>query len=248
MGTLLKSQPLVEALCEFRFTTTEGWDLALPGLFYAEVKESFPNREAVQEVRLNLGFNPLEGGPPVVRTPQLRLWDEDHFTSLQIGEGLLAVNQLSPYSGWNNFKKLTQQTFLKYATICPGVIPKQISLRYINHIYPNDPEGFVIDEYITTMPLFPSPLDFPLISFQQSYSLLVKELESLLVHRTSIAEDDTGKSLLLLDLEFTCSTIPDFENDAEREDWIGLWLESAHSKIEDAFISSLNPSYFESLR
>jgi uncharacterized protein (TIGR04255 family) len=248
MGTLLKSQPLVEALCEFRFTMPEGWDLTLPGLFYAAVKENFPTRESLQEVMLNIEFNPLKGGPPVIRAPQLRLWDEKHSTSLLIGEGLLAVNQVASYSGWDNFKKLIQDTFLKYADISQGITIEKIALRYINHIYPNTLDKFAIEDYITIIPLFPSSLDLPMAGFQQSYSLLVEDLKSLLVHRTSNAENQESKSLLLLDLEFICDKIPVFENDRMREKWLEKWLESAHTNIEDAFISSLNSNYLESLK
>jgi uncharacterized protein (TIGR04255 family) len=248
MGKLLKSQPLVEALCEFRFSMPASWDLTLPGLFYAEVKEKFPHKESLQEFTLNIEFDPLKGGPPVMRAPQLRLWDEKRSASLLIGEGLLAVNQVASYAGWDNFKQLVQSTFLKYAAICQGITVEKIALRYINHIYPGTSEKFEIEDYITTMPLFPGPLDLPMAEFQQSYSLFVEDLASLLVHRTGIAEDEARKPLLLLDLELICSKVSTFEDDAVRNRWIEQWLENAHTRVEDAFIASLNPSYFESLR
>jgi hypothetical protein len=51
-----------------------------------------------------------------------------------------------------------------------------------------------------------------------------------------------------LDLDFISQEIPKPENNRKALEWLGDWLDQAHERIEEAFISSLNPSYYESLK
>jgi uncharacterized protein (TIGR04255 family) len=256
MGTLLSSQPLVEALCEFRFEVTGGWDLTLPGLFYAKVKDAFPLQEPVDEVSFQMELGPVQGKPQVIKTQRLQhktqrlqLWNEDRSATLQIGKNLLSINQLTPYPGWDDFKALIQHAFSTYSSICSDFKFKGIALRYINHIKPTSEEGFSIDDYLTTIPVFPGPLNLPLTGFQQSYSFIEQELASLLMHRTNVVENEKDKeTFLLLDLEFVRRELPQFDDEQSRNDWVNHWLEGAHDKIEEAFISSLNSNYLESLK
>ena len=46
MGRQYNSPPIKEAICEFRFRSETPWDLAVPGLIYAELKDDFPRRLA----------------------------------------------------------------------------------------------------------------------------------------------------------------------------------------------------------
>ncbi|MGQ0654564.1 MAG: TIGR04255 family protein [Betaproteobacteria bacterium] len=39
-----KNPPIIEAICEFRFSETSPWDLTIPGLIYELVKDKFPKR------------------------------------------------------------------------------------------------------------------------------------------------------------------------------------------------------------
>ena len=249
MGTLLKSQPLVEALCEFRFDLAGGWDLTLPGLFYAEVRDAFPQQEPVDEVSFQLELGPIQGKHQVVKTQRLQLWNEDRSATLQIGKNLLSINQLSPYPGWERFKVLVRDAFFKYSNICSDFTFKGIALRYINHIKPASVEGFSIDDYLTILPVFPGPLNLPLTGLQQSYSFIEKDSNSLLMHRTNVIDNENESgTILLLDLEFTCKEIPQFSDEHKRNAWLDQWLDVAHEKIEEAFISSLNPNYLENLK
>lgn len=249
MGTLLRSQPLVEALCEFRFEVTGGWDLTLPGLFYAEVKDAFPLKEPVDEVSFQVELGPVQGRQQVIKNQRLQLWNEERSATLQIGKNLLSINQLNPYPGWEKFRELIQDAFFKYSGICSDFKFKGIALRYINHIKPTLEEGFSIDDYLTVIPVFPGPLNLPLTEFQQSYGFIEQDLASLLMHRTNVMENEKDKeTFILLDLECICKEIPQFNDEQERSDWVDHWLKNAHQRIEEAFISSLNSNYFESLK
>ena len=53
MGRRYKNPPIVEALCEFEFISSQPWDLTIPGLIYEKVKDEFPDKRQ----QIGKGFN-----------------------------------------------------------------------------------------------------------------------------------------------------------------------------------------------
>ena len=58
MGKKYLNPPIVEAVCEFRFTSDTQWDLAVSGLLYKKIKDDFTNRMKIiiQYVDINIGI------------------------------------------------------------------------------------------------------------------------------------------------------------------------------------------------
>lgn len=250
MGEKLKSQPLVETLCEFQFNLSGGNELTLPGLFYAEVKDDFPDQSLVDdEISLQVELSALGGTPQFIRPPQrLQLKRADGSAMLQIGRGRLIVNRLQPYATWEDFRELIFKAFTIYTSLCGEYTLKRVGLRYINHLVPQIDEGFKIDDFLTIIPLFPKPIDRPMIGFQQVYELFYESSKASLVHRTAVVGTPEGNTVILLDLDFISQSISFFQGNSEVLEWLRQWLDQAHGHIEEAFISSLNPSYYESLK
>lgn len=249
MGEKLKSQPLVEALCEFQFNLAGSNELTMPGLFYAEVKEDFPDQSLVSEFSIQVELGTLGGTPQFIRPPQrLQLKRTDGSAMLQVGQGGLIVNRLQPYVNWEDFRELISKAFTVYTNLCGEYTLKRIGLRYINHLIPSGNEGFKIDDFLTVIPLFPKPIDRPMIGFQQVYEFFYEGSKASLVHRTAVVEKPEGDTVILLDLDFISQSISPFQNNSKALEWLKEWLNQAHEHIEEAFISSLNPSYYESLK
>lgn len=249
MGEKLKSQPLVEALCEFQFNLAGSNELTMPGLFYAEVKEDFPEQSLVDELSVQVELSPLGGTPQFIRSPQrLQLKRTDGSAILQVGQGRLIVNRLQPYVNWEDFRELISKAFKTYIDLCGEYTLKRIGLRYINHLIPTGNEGFKIDDFLTVIPLFPKPIDRPMTGFQQVYEFFYESSKASLVHRTAVFEKPEGDTVILLDLDFISQDISSFQDNSKALEWLREWLNQAHEHIEEAFISSLNPSYYESLK
>lgn len=249
MGENLKSQPLVEALCEFQFNLAGSNELTMPGLFYADVKEDFPDQSLVNEFSIQVELGTLGGTPQFIRPPQrLQLKRTDGSAMLQIGQGGLIVNRLQPYVSWEDFRELIFKAFTTYINLCGEYTLKRISLRYINHLIPLGNEGFKIDDFLTVIPLFPRPIDRPMTGFQQVYEFFYESSKASLVHRTAVVEKPEGDTVILLDLDFISQDIFPFQDNSKALEWLREWLNQAHEHIEEAFISSLNPSYYESLK
>ena len=64
--------PVVEAVCEFRFSPDTKWDLTIPGLVYEKVQGQFPHKEThlVSEIEIN---QEAKGIKQQVRTNE-RIW------------------------------------------------------------------------------------------------------------------------------------------------------------------------------
>ena len=75
--------------------------------------------------------------------------------------------------------------------------------------------------------------------------------KAVLKHQTGIVQRGDGKVVLLLDLDCVSQEIDSIESRGKVFDlssWLQNWLDQAHDCVEAAFISSLNPDYYESLR
>jgi uncharacterized protein (TIGR04255 family) len=236
MGELLKSEPLVEALCEFHFDLSGDNELTLPGLFYAQVRNEFPMLTSVSE----LGF----------QAPKLQLKRTDGSAILQIAQNRLIINQLQPYVSWDNFKNLILEAFKKYIEICGEFVLKRISLRYLNHITLPQNKDFNIEDFLTIIPLFPKPLEKTMTGFQQVYEFMYNPPGAFLTHRTGVAKKTNEITVLILDLDFsfTSQEIANSQDKSKTCQWLEEWLNQAHNHIEEAFISSLNSSYYQSLK
>lgn len=134
MGRKYANPPLVEAVCEFRFTPDTQWDMTIPGLLYEKLKDEFPRREQrlFQEIELTRGPDGLE---QQIRTNERILFlMEDKKIVVQVGPRLLAINCLKPYPTWEGFKPKIARAFetLSTATEVRGL--QRLALHYINRI------------------------------------------------------------------------------------------------------------------
>jgi len=246
MGEPLKQPPLVEALCEFRFDLAGTNELTLPGLFYAQVKDEFPIQTSVNEICLPISVDDRPNIPPIA-TQRLQLRRPDNSATIQMGQSRLIINHLKPYISWNAFRELILKTFKQYINLCSRFTLNQIRLRYINHI-PLPSEEIKIDNFLTTLPLFPKPFSREISRFQQTYEFREESsTDSSLVHKTSIATKSNDEVVLILDLDFVSQRI-EIGDPPDLSEGLIPWLNQAHDRIEAVFIASLNPSYYESLK
>lgn len=58
MGEKLLSAPMIEALCEFRFTPSSPWDWTLPGRLYDQIGNEFTERSQVDAVGVQIQLGP----------------------------------------------------------------------------------------------------------------------------------------------------------------------------------------------
>jgi len=233
MGRVYAKPPLIEALCEFHFEPEESWDWTIPGLFYARVREQFPDR--AEQQMLQMGFNP---GQPVplqsTSISRVQFLRKDRTALVQVGPNILVVNQLAPYSKWEAFRSMIFDNLNLYTEIAKPKSVVQINLRYINRIEIPVEEGRAIniDRYMSVVPGVPKGLmKQPLAQFIQRVELPRSHRDAMLILQSgSLPSERENYSSFLLDLDIiTHSVTPLTFERAEN------WILDAHEEIEEAF-------------
>jgi len=235
MGKKYKNPPLVEALCEFQFISSQPWDITIPGLVYERIKDKFPKKE--QQLGIGIQLQPTDRGvehriEPV--PPRIQFRKEDGTALIQIAPDLLVVNQLKPYPTWKNFKSMILEDFNIYREVAKPKGFRRIGLRYIN-IFEFDKSRVELREYFRYYPSIPD--DLP----QIYTSLLVRvefpfedDNEILILTLGSMIPSNPNVTSLVLDIDYAMIKPEYIPLDSVCE-----WLEKAHKRVEDAFESSI---------
>lgn len=241
MGEKLAHPPLVEALCEFRFLPTSPWDLTIPGQLYERIKDEFTERAQLPGFGVEIQSTPrlspvatIHSGPERV---QLRR--PDGSAMVQVGEHLLAINQLPPYPTWEVFVGLIGQILGEYWPMVGEARLARIGLRYINQI-PVHAAHLRVGDYLTLVPPLAGGLDRPLASFYQRYELSYDRPFGLLIHQTGTRRSDE----MVLDLDFSSTLVQGLAT----VDEVRRWLDAAHERVYEAFVASLDPDLLAKLK
>ena len=223
--------PIIEAVCEFRFTTDTEWDLTIAGLVYDQVKNDFPNKEerAVREVTISGGPKGME---QQVRTTQRMVFlTTDKKTLIQVGPHLLAVNRLKPYPSWDEFKPQIEKAFAALNHTLEQVRGlERIGLRYINRI--EIPSKTVdLDQYFEFRPFLGERLPQNMTGFIIGCMLPFFESRDVCkVQLTNAVPEQPDTGAFLLDLDYFVTKPQAVSPDQALE-----WVETAHAKVESLF-------------
>lgn len=228
MARTYENPPLIEAVCEFRFTSSQPWDWTIPGLVYEQIREEFPTKEQVNSVSMKI--DPVEGKIVQEAQTRMRFLNEDTTSLIQVAPDYLSVHQLRPYTMWNLFK----EQILKYFSIyCKAASPQDLSrvgLRYINQVVLpyRDVE---LEDYFRVLPQVPNPVPqiFPsfLLQIDIPYELPKSGLRIIF---GTVQPNETSHATYALDLDMYSQ-----HEDVPGSDKILGWLDTAHDHIEAAF-------------
>lgn len=232
-GIRYKKPPLIEALCEFRFQETETIPNIILGRFYEQIEQEFPT----VETHKGIGVQTHEGmfAPTLFMEERTRFANKDGTKLIQLGSGLLVVNQLKPYNDYASFRIFIEKTLETYRKVAKPKDVQSIGLRYINRIEIN-PDQSLEDIFNIGFNIPNMFQDFPdpyLLKMEFSYS---NGRDKLVVVLATASEDKGLKKGVMLDFDYTLSK-PNEIND----DFLG-WLDEAHEEIEKAFHACLKKS------
>jgi uncharacterized protein (TIGR04255 family) len=229
MSRKYANPPIVEAVCEFRLTPETRWDLTVPGLLYARLKESFPQKEQrmIQEMELTQG---PEGLHQQIRTSErIIFFTEDKKMLVQVGPRLLVINVLKPYPHWEGFKPCIEMAWksLQASVEVQGL--ERIGLRYINHIE-LPAQGGELAEYFEFYPFVGQRLPQQMVSFLAGVEFsYADDRDHCRVQFTPIPGSE-GKSLFMLDIDYFLAR----PRAVEVVDALA-WVEEAHDRAEEVF-------------
>lgn len=227
-----RKSPIVEAICEFRFEEDSPWDMAIPGLVYEKVRNSFPIRR--QAAQVAIGFSGSQEGivPQFGTVPIMQFLRTDEKALIQVGAHLLSVSVLKPYPSWQRFMPLIRKGFEAYCDVADPKRIRRIGLRYINHIeIPS--QNIKLEDYFEFRPYVGSglPQDFGTfvvgiqIPYEENRDTLSLQLTSL-----PIPGLQTDKAIIVLSLDYFLLKPGEVALEEAFK-----WIETAHLHIGDVF-------------
>ena len=149
--------PVVEALCELYFAESR-WDATVPGLFYERVRGEYPQKSelALGGVELQIAPGQAEA-KPLVAERRLRFARTDNSRLLQLSENLLVVNQLPPYTSYEEWRDVVHAALRHYRELAAPAGVDRLGVRYINRIrIPTGPQGITrLEDYFLVYPHVP---------------------------------------------------------------------------------------------
>lgn len=231
MARTYNKPPLIEAVCDFRFSSSQPWDWTVPGLFYEQIRDRFPVKEQLNT--LETVVDPDQGKFVQQAQPKLQFASETGSEVIQIGPNNLSIHQLPPYDGWVCFKKRILEYLQTYSNAANSPELSNIALRYVNHIELADADA-ELEDYFRVMPQIPRPIPqiFPafLLNVDIPYESL---LTGLRITFGTVVPKSPGNFAYVLDLSMysTKGSVP-------ANELVSDWLEVAHERIEVAFDAS----------
>ncbi len=243
MGEVLASPPLIEALCEFFFAPQTTWDWTLPDRLYAQIRDEFPVKTQTDSVTFPFHVTPNQSvAQPGTRAPdRVQFKRADGSAMVQVAPLLLVVNHLKPYQEWERFRELIIGMFSRYADLVGPWKVQRIGLRYINRVLlPERPCD--LSDFVTVVnQSLSGVLARPLSGFYQRYELEHDQPAGTLVHQSGIVREGDQEAIML-DLHFISAV------EVDEASVLVPWLNDAHDRIGEAFVASLNPDYYASLK
>jgi uncharacterized protein (TIGR04255 family) len=213
-------------VCEFRFGQSSGWDWTVPGRLHERIRDRFPLVRQVAAPAIVIGE---PGVRPPEQVERLQFVSQDGSRLVQSGPGLLSVNVLTRYPGWETFLDLIVDIFRHHADLLPRSQIQRIGLRYINRV---DTKGKPETEFLAALPDIGKIFGSDVRTFYERYDLNYSDPVGTLIFQTgTVLHPHQG---LMIDLDFS-------RDDMGRpgEDELERWLGRAHDKIEEVFVSSL---------
>ena len=226
--------PLVEALCEFRFSPDSPWDLTIPGLVYERVREPFSEKRQARVIEANLAASAKCLEQRLTSSERMQFFQPDQAALVQVGEHLLVVNHLQPYPGWDAFLPLIRQGFQAYTEVTGAAQIERIGLRYINRIEIQE-RPLEIEEFLEFRPHMGVALPATVGSFMVGIEIPFESDQGTL--RLQLASQPEAKpqvSTFLLDLDYFTSK----PGCVALDDVFG-WLDRAHGHVEQTFEACL---------
>lgn len=236
-GRTYMKPPVTEAICEFRFASSQPWDWTIPGLVYEKIRGQFPNKQQESAIEVTVGQVHQQAVQPQVKAGvgKMRFLNSDESALVQIAPNLLAVNHLK-YPGWSDFKPVIAEQLKVYREVAAPDSLTRIGLRYVNKVVV--PSGSIeLEEYFNAVPKIPEPVPqtFGRFVFQVDVPYELgghPSMLRLIVRSPQSPESERLVFDLDLDMFVGGDAVPGIDDAFE-------WIELAHKEVKKAFRASL---------
>lgn len=235
MGSPYKNPPVIEAVCEIRFSPQTPLDITIPGILYVKLREHFPEKQQRIVKKLQITPGRTRGSSDKVEThstTQVRFLSGDKNISIQFGENSISVSHLAPYTTWENYKH-------QISKLCDALEGEgsydieRVGLRYINAI--TIPEsGINLEDYFNYRPHSGPPLPTAIENFSLTTSWMHNEKRDMCRAKLEMRERTAEQLKFVFDIDYFLLVPKSIAFDGIME-----WVENAHEKVQNIFENSI---------
>ena len=232
--TQYSSPPVVEVVCEFRFSEKTEWNDTLADRFHEAVRETFPERDQIVEHQFEFEVTPDKSQSkngkrerPVFLTPDRRMF-------IQFGERIVSIHCLKPYPSWEKFLPIIEKVYrtLSEVTDIKGV--DRVGLLYVDKI---EIPGTAIDltEYFGFRPVIKGYKPESFVNFLVGVDLpFAGQRDLCRLQLTRAVAEREGYSAFLLTTDYFLRN-----QQGILPDEVLTWLEEAHATIKKIFLNCI---------
>ncbi|MGD0534706.1 MAG: TIGR04255 family protein [Methanoregula sp.] len=225
-----KNPPIVEAICEFRFSKETKWDPTIAGSVYEKVKDQFPSKESRLEQQVEVKAGDAGFSQNLVASQRAIMLSPDRSSLIQVGQHLLSVNHLKPYAGWENFRPKIKMAYdtLNSITAVEGI--ERMALVYIDRIeIPG--KKIEMEEYFKFYPSLGSDLPHDHMGFMVGVDFPFNDQRDFCkLQLTSAMATKKDHIALLMTTEYYLAKRKSVSPEKSID-----WMEEAHTKIRELF-------------
>lgn len=235
--TRLESDPILEAVFEFRFkVTAQSAADVLQGVMYPQLRDRFPKvwRTPFSQ------FSGLLDDPSLRYQPRLVL--ESDNMRVNLGDWAVALASKKPYVGWREFRPLILEivNLVKTAKIVKE--PERISLKYVNFFKGESPsQQFSLVHYNATLGRGQYKLSDNL-TFTRTEIMKEGLINIVELGANSVVKSPSGSARgLMLSVDSIYNVPPDFLNNPEPH------IEKVHNVEKSVFFDVLTDETINSM-
>ncbi len=226
-----RNPPIVEAVCEFRFSADTPWEQNLSERFYDAVKERFPIRESRREQIIQIKTDnkgTTEHRLEAIETPIFLAGDRR--TLIQIGSRRLSIHRLKPYRSWDDFRLTINQAYDTITSLTKATGFDRIGLLYVDKIeIPGD--DIKLADYFTFYPHCGEGLPGDVMNFMVGCDFSYNQNRDVCrLSLTRAMPERQGASAYLLTIDYFLAR----RNTVEPQNAL-MWVDEAHNMIKTLF-------------
>ncbi len=229
--------PIVEAVLELRFITSESW-LTLPGLLFAHIRERYPAQKNLPLADLPPEMRRLE--PAFAYQPLVQFLSRDFL--IQFGPRVLSlVTKPNRYPGWSAFEE--QMSWLLGLLRAIGFISEgeRLGVRYINFFAFDIFDKLLLDVNTSGQRLTSDELSITTVLPRPPFTARLQVANSAIL---GAGNDAKHGSILDVDVSLRSLDFDLFENGLEKfSDGHLLEKQIFFGLLKPDFLATLNPVY-----
>jgi uncharacterized protein (TIGR04255 family) len=232
MGRKYRQPPLVEAICEFKFTKETKWDITIPGLVYEKIRDRFPKVEQRKFQHIEINQSPVDQTHQAEVRDFALFFTEDRKSLVQIGPRACSIHVFTPYPTWSAFQPTIEIIYNHLKSVLSESIGfERIGLRFVNKITISSVQKIQLKRFFEFRPSIGGGLPKDMDAFITGciFSFFENQ-DKCKVQLVSGASELPNTMDFTLDLDYYL-TQPDFING---DTAIG-WVNRAHEQVEALF-------------